>query len=237
LQEQLGVPVVTLKAGPKGVFDDSFKNSMSLLGSIFKKEEKAKTLNAFVDSEKKKISEAAAIGDGSKKVYICGLGNWGTTDHLTTAQNYEPFSIANITNLVSGLSLTGIGKIEKEKFAELAPSMDLMIVDAAAVKNIKPAYKEDATIFSNCKAWNNGQVYLQMAYNAYYTNFELALINTWYNAKVVYPTLFADIDMTAKTNEITKAFVGKELASDIFAYPSSFGGYQQLKDPAAFFGA
>lgn len=237
LQEQLGVPVITLKAGPKGVFDDSFQASMSLLGNLFKKEDKAKTLNAFIDSEKKKISDTAATGDTSKKTYICGLGNWGTTDYLTTAQTYEPFSIANITNVVSGLTMSGIGKIEKEKFAQLAPSMDTMIIDAAAVKNIKPAYKADNTLFANCKAWNNGQVYLQMAYNAYYTNFELALINTWYNAKAVYPTLFANIDMTAKTNEITKAFLGKELASEIFAYPSSFGGYQQISDPAAFFGA
>jgi iron complex transport system substrate-binding protein len=237
LQEQLGVPVITLKGGPKGVFDESFQASMTLLGNLFKKEEKAKTLNAFVESEKKKISDTAASGDGTNKTYICGLGNWGTTDYLTTAQTYEPFSIANISNVVTGLSMTGIGKIEKEKFAQLAPSMDTMIIDAAAVKNIKPAYQADPTIFDTCKAWKNGQVYLQMAYNAYYTNFELSLINTWFNAKSVYPTLFANIDMTAKTNEITKAFLGKELASDIFAYPTSFGGYQQLSNPSAFFGA
>ena len=32
LQEQLGVPVVTLKSGPNGVFDDAFSQSMTLLG-------------------------------------------------------------------------------------------------------------------------------------------------------------------------------------------------------------
>lgn len=67
-----------------------------------------------------------------------------------------------------------------------------------------------------------------MAYNAYYTNIEIALINTWYNAKVVYPSLFSDIDMTEKTNEVTKTFLGKELASEIFSYPNSFGGYKKM---------
>ena len=74
-----------------------------------------------------------------------------------------------------------------------------------------------------------------MAYNAYYTNYEIALINTWFIAKTVYPELFEDIDITAKTNEVTQAFYGQELADAIFAYPSSFGGYQKI-DTATFFG-
>ena len=78
-------------------------------------------------------------------------------------------------------------------------------------------------------------VSLEMAYNAYYTNYEIALINTWFVAKTVYPELFADIDLTAKTNEVTKTFLGQELAEQISACPSSFGGYQKI-DTAAFFG-
>jgi iron complex transport system substrate-binding protein len=54
-------------------------------------------------------------------------------------------------------------------------------------------------------------------------------------AKTVYPEKFADIDMTAKLNEITKAFLGKEMASEIFALPGSFGGYKKI-DTATFFG-
>ena len=112
--------------------------------------------------------------------------------------------------------------------------MDIIIVDAAAVKNIKPLYAEDPKMFDSCKAWQNGEVYLEMAYNAYYTNYEIALINTWFIAKTVYPDLFSDIDITAKTNEITKAFLGQELADKIFAVPTSFGGYQKI-DTQSFF--
>ena len=137
-------------------------------------------------------------------------------------------------NVVSGLGLEGIGPIEEEKFVELSEKMDIIIMDAAAVKNIKPLYTEDPTMFDTCKAWQNGEVYLEMAYNAYYTNFEIALINTWFIAKTVYPEAFEDIDITAKTNEVTKAFLGAELAQDIFAYPSSFGGYGKI-DTKTFF--
>ena len=181
-------------------------------------------------------ARVADIPESEKpSVYICGLGNWGTTDHLMTAESYASFEVAGVKNAVSGLGMEGVGPIEEEKFVELGETMDIIIMDAAAVKNIKPLYAEDPTMFDTCKAWKDGQVYLEMAYNAYYTNYEIALLNTWFIAKTVYPEAFADIDMTAKTNEVTKQFLGSELADEIFACPSSFGGYGKL-DIAAVFG-
>ena len=236
MQAKLGVPVITLQSGMNGVFDEAFASSMTLLGTVFAKEEKAAKINAFVAQEKAAIEAIVAqIPEEDKpSVYICGLGNWGTTNHLMTAENYISFQIAGVKNAVSGLGIQGIGPIEEEKFLELSENIDIMIVDAAAVKNIKPLYAEDATMFDTCKAWQNGEVSLEMAYNAYYTNYEMTLANTWFIAKTVYPEYFADVDMTAKTNEITKVFFGQELAEEIFACPSSFGGYQKI-DTATFF--
>ena len=237
LQQQLGVPVITLGAGSNGVFDEKFSGSMKLLGQIFAQEEKAESLVKFVADERAAIeAKVAAIPEADKpSVYICGLGNWGTTDHLMTAENYISFQIAGVKNVVSGLGIQGIGPIEEEKFVELGGQMDIIIMDAAAVKNIKPLYAEDETIFDTCAAWQDGEVYLEMAYNAYYTNYEIALINTWFIAKTVYPEAFKDVDITAKTNEVTKQFLGVELAEDIFACPSSFGGYGKI-DTERFFG-
>ena len=236
LQEQLGVPVVTLKSGPNGVFDDAFSQSMALLGQIFGEEEKAEALVSFIAAETAEIAErTASIADEDKPaVYVCGLGNWGTTNHLMTSQTYASFEVANIRNVVTDLGANGVQPIEEEKFVALGADMDIIVMDAAAVKNIKPLYQEDPTMFDSCKAWQTGEVYLEMAYNAYYTNYEIALINTWFIAKSVYPDLFADVDITAKANEITSAFLGKELAAEIFACPSSFGGYQKI-DTASFF--
>ena len=237
LQAQLGVPVITLSTGSKGVFDEKFYGSMTLLGKLFGQDEKAASLVKFVQEEAAAISaKVAQIPEEEKpSVYICGLGNWGTTDHLMTAENYVSFEIAGVKNVLSGLGIQGVGPIEEEKFVELGEKMDIIIMDAAAVKNIKPLYGEDPTMFDTCKAWQNGEVYLEMAYNAYYTNYEIALINTWFIAKTVYPEAFADVDLTAKTNEVTRQFFGKDLADAIFACPSSFGGYQKI-DTATFFG-
>ena len=235
LQQQTGVPVITLKSGPDGVFADAFAQSLMLLGAVFGKEEKATALTTFVQAQADEISKRTESVTEQPKVYICGLGNWGTTNHLMTSASYITFDIAHISNAVTGIEGKGPQPLEAEKFTALGKDMDIMIVDAAAVKNIKPLYAEDSTMFDSCKAWQNGEVYLQMAYNAYYTNYEMALIDAWFVAKTVYPDLFADIDMTAKTNEVTQAFYGKDLAADIFACPASFGGYQKI-DTATFFG-
>ena len=230
LQQQLGVPVITLSTGANGVFDEKFSGSMELLGKLLAKEDRAAQLVKFVADEKAAIeARVADISEADKpSVYICGLGNWGTTNHLMTAESYVSFEIAGVKNAVSGLGIQGIGPIEEEKFVDLGEEMDILIMDAAAVKNIKPLYAEDPTMFDTCKAWKNGEVYLEMAYNAYYTNYEIALTNTWFIAKTVYPEAFRDIDMTVKTDEVTKMFLGTELAEEIFACPSSFGGYGKL---------
>ena len=236
LQEQLGVPVITLRSDPKNVFDDSFKGSLRLLGQLFGKEDRAEAIISFIDKEASDISSrTAAVADDQKpSVYICGLGNWGTTNHLMTMPNYAAFDVANVKNAASGLGSKGVQAIEKEYFVSLGKDMDIIVMDAAAVKNVKPLFKEDPTMFDSCKAWQDGEVYLQMAFNAYYTNYELALANTWFIAKSVYPELFEDIDLTAKMDEITEVFLGKPLAEKIFSYPTSFGGYQKI-DTATFF--
>ena len=230
LQTQIKVPVIVVKYGYSGVFDNFVKNSITLLGKVFDKEAKANTLNSFIDSEKAEIEKRVSNIDKSlqSKVYICGLGNWGTTDHLQTAQNYAPFNVAKINNVVTDLARDGIQGIEKEKFIELSEKMDIMIIDAAAIKNIKKLSSDDLNIIKSTKAWQNDEVYLQMAYNAYYTNLEIALCNTWFNAKVIYPELFNDIDINTKLNQITKVFLGKELANEINSYPMSFKGYGKI---------
>lgn len=236
LQEQLGVPVITLSTGSRGVFDDAFTQSMILLGKVLGREDRAEELNHYIAAETAEITARTAnIAEEDKPgVYICGLGNWGTTDHLMTAENYASFEIANVRNVLTGTGARGVQSIEEETFVALGEDMDILVMDAAAVKNIIPLYQEDPTLFDTCKAWQNGEVYLEMAYNAYYTNFEISLLNTWFIAKTVYPEAFADIDMTEKTNEVTKMFLNAELAEAIFACQSSFGGYQKI-DTATFF--
>ena len=236
LQEQLGVPVVTLRSGADGVFDDAFAGSMALLGTVLGAQERAQALVDFVQAERADIQRRteAFQGDERPGAYICGLGNWGTTNHLTTAQDYAAFEVANVRNVLTGLAVSGIQPIEAELFVSLGEEMDVLFIDAAAVKNIAPLYQADAAMLDSCRAWRDGEAYLLLAYNAYYTNYEIALLNTWYIAKTVYPDAFADVDIADKADQITRAFLGVELAGQMFECPNSYGGYQRI-DSQTFF--
>lgn len=236
LQSTLSLPVLTVRYGDQGVFDESFRISLAMLGKVFGKEERATELISYVDACKEEISSATAEVESKPKAYIGGLGFWGVTDYLYTSNTYPCFTVANIENVASsyGLAKTGVQKLEKETFLTISKETDVMILDSAAIDNIKAEYKEDPTIFEDSKAFQSGEIYLQLAYNAYYTNLELMLANTYFAAKCVYPSLFEDLDMNEKLNEITSKFLGKELASEINAYPCSYGGYQKI-DKETFF--
>ena len=229
LQEQLGVPVITLKPG-QSVFADAFKDTLRLLGKVFCREERAEEIVSFVEAETQAIrTRVEAISEADKpSVYICGLGNWGTTNHLMTSPNFPLFEVAGVKNVLTGLATKGNQSIEKEKFVAIGSDIDIIIIDAAAVKNIRPLYAEDPKMFDSVKAWKEGEVYLQLAFNAYYTNYELALADTWFIAKSVYPQLFGDIDMNAKLDEITKIFLGKAMAEEVFSFPTSKGAYGRI---------
>ena len=242
LQAALGgnVPVITVKYGPRTVFDNNVLNSLTMLGKIFNRKSRAAVLVSYIKQQMQEISDRTANipEDQKKSVYICGLGNWGTTNHLMTARsNYAPFEIAHIKNAIT---LSGPGapqaEIEEEALVAISNDIDIMIFDSAAIRNIKPLSDANKAVLEGIKAWQEGEVYIEMPQYAYYVNLELALVNTWWIAKVVYPELFEDIDMTEKTNEVTYAFFGKEIAAEIFACPNSFGGYQRIENPSQFFG-
>ena len=116
-------------------------------------------------------------------------GQLGDNESPDDGANYIAFEVAHVKNVVTDLTANGIQPIEEEKFVSLGENMDIMIIDAAAVKNIRPLYAEDSTMFDSCKAWRNGEVYLQMAYNAYYTNYETALIDTCSSQRAFTPRL------------------------------------------------
>jgi len=231
LQEQVGVPVIALRMGSGGMVNSSLYGSLAILGKVFGKENRAKQLIEYHYESQKTVYERTRNVTNRKKAYICGLGAWGTTNQFYTAQNYDGFNIAHIDNVVVDLPKDGIQPIEEEKFLSLAGQMDTMFFDAAAVKNIKGKGFD----FSPCKAFTTGEVYLQMPYNAYYTNVETALINVWFLAKSVYPELFTDVNIETKADEITVRFNGKALYAEMKKPAQSYGGYQKIANPTEFF--
>jgi iron complex transport system substrate-binding protein len=106
-----------------------------------------------------------------------------------------------------------------------------MVFDVAAVKNIKGKGFD----FSACKAFETGEVYLQMPFNAYYTNLEIALMDAYFDAAMAYPMHFSDVDLTAKYDEILSRFLGKTGYASLAAMSGAYGGFQKIDDLKGWF--
>lgn len=63
---------------------------------------------------------------------------------------------------------------------------DRIILDAGGLEHLKTQLKEKPEIFNRLSAFKNGEIYLQMPYNAYYTNLETAYADAYFDAWVQY---------------------------------------------------
>lgn len=226
LSDALGIPVVVVSYGTKQAIDEKITTSLTLLGQIFNKEERAQELVTYINGMKQELSEKTKdISDEDKKsVYLGCLGNYGVQDIYSSCAQYSLFTLSNIKNVLDIDGASGYQTVDKEKFQVL--DADIIIIDAAGMEKFKVTYQEDPDLFDNLKAFKNGDVYLQMPYNAYYTNIEIAYMDAYYDAMIAYPEVFSDLDIVEKSNEITKMFLGVEYYSTIASW--SYGGFQKV---------
>ena len=237
MENATGAKVFTLKYGQKGIFDDNVTSALTSLGKLLGKETRAQELIDYIATCKEEISSKTSKQNSSKKAYIGGVGNWGQKDYLSTHPSYPSFTVANITNVLAdqGLATKGVQDIDKEKFASIGSSIDVMIFDCAGLSKTISEYAEDSTIFDNVKAVEDGEIYIQLPYNAYYQNLEINLINTYFVADAVYPGVFGvDFNIEAKADEILEKFVGSKIYSILKNMSGQYGGYQKVSDFKAF---
>lgn len=234
MEEVTGAKVFTIKYGKQAVYDETVSGILTSLGKILDKDREASALTSYISSS---IGELKTMTSNVKEedkplVYVGGIGNWGQKDYLATHSNYPMFNVTNIKNALTTISLSAQGQqdITKASFEEMAPNIDKFIIDAAGMKKTIEAYKADNTIFDNVKAVKNGEVYLQLPYNAYYTNLEISLMNGYYDAAVVYPELFKNYDLEAKYKQILEMFVHKDIYKEEISLSNCYGGYQKIDD-------
>ena len=229
LQNATDTPVLVMKYDSSSIFGDSLYGSLRMIGKAVSKEERAEELINYITSAKNDLNNRTKdIQDSDKpSVYLGCLGNWGVQDIYMTCKDYPLFSMDNIRNAADDvLTVNGFQNIDIEKFLTL--DADKIIIDASGVSKFRATYNADKERFDNLKAFQDGEIYLQLPYNNYYTNIEVALMDAYYDAKAVYPAEFEDMDIEAKSNEISEIFLGKALYKDMSGLPNSYGGFQKI---------
>lgn len=225
LQDKTGIPVVALSYGEYEVFDQCIYDSMTLIGKVTGHEERAAEVIKFMQDVQIDLNNRTKDIENKPLVYFGCQSNQGSHGIESTVGNYVLFEVLNIRNASAEAGIPKYAMIDKEQILEMNP--DAIVIDAGGYEILKDDYAANPDFYNALPAVKNGKVYMQMPYNWYYTNLEIAIADAYYIGSVIYPEAFSDVVIEEKFDEISNFMLGID-AYDSIAN-SYYGGYQTVK--------
>lgn len=233
LYESTRIPVVSLSYGTKEAFDPAVDKSLWLIGKIIGAEERANAVVSYIASLKSELKNIASEQENTtkKSVYLGCHSKFGVQSIGSSSAQYSIFDASGIRNILDENGYKGYqSAIDPEMLLTLNP--DIIILDAGGIGAFKNDYVKDSKKYSSLKAFVDGEVYLQMPYNAYFTNLEIAYADAFFAAAVAYSFDADTLDYVRKAIEITAFFLGEDCYDSIAN--AMYGGYQKI-DVSTFF--
>lgn len=223
LQERIMTPVVALSYGEASLFSEEVDQSLELIGQITGNEARAEELIQYFAGAKADL-EARSADAEDPPVYLGCQSHQGSHGIESTTGDYPLFDALNARNVVAEAGIHEYVSLDKEKLLEMDP--DVLVIDAGGLSILQEDYASNPGFYNSLSAVQNGNVYLQMPFNYYDTNIEIALADAYYIGTVLYPEEFSDIDPAEKFDEITQEMLGIDAYDRIAA--AYFGGYQTV---------
>lgn len=225
LQAGTGIPVVTLEYPEIGTDIEQLYASLQLIGKVLHREERADSLTAYIRKTIRDLYVRTAAIDESARpsAYIGGIAHGRTRNITSTHPDYPPFVFVNAKNVAGKMDrrhtspLAG-AYIDVEQLLRWDP--DVIFIDESGLDLAREDLKPDG-LLSGLTAVQTNRVYALPTYNSYAANYDIALIDSWFIGKTLYPESFADVTVEAKADEILKMFLGKSVFSEMVA-PDSF---------------
>ena len=227
LQQKTDIPVVALSYGETEMFDQVINQSLELIGKVTGNEERAdEVIEYFAQLKDDLATRVKGIQPADKPLAYMGcMGMRGTHGIESTTGNFSIFSAIGVRNAVDEAGISDYVMLDKEKLLEMDP--DYIFLDGAGLSLVYEDYAENAEFYNGLQAFKNGNVYMHMPYNYYYTNIGVAIADSYYIGSILYPDEFSDIDPAAKFDEIVTKLLGEATYSKM---AQTFnGGYQNLK--------
>lgn len=225
LQDKTGIPVVALSYGDAEVFDEAIYESLTLIGKITGNEERAGEVVQYIKDIQTDLNNRTKDIADRPSVYLGCQSNRGNHGIESTVGNYVLFDALNIRNAAQEAGIPEYASIEKEQILEMDP--DIIIIDAGGYSILTDDYSSNPEFYNSLAAVKNSKMYMQMPYNWYSTNLEIAMADAYYIGSVVYPDAFSDVDIEARFNEISDFMLGIQCYKEVA--DTYYGGYQQVE--------
>ena len=203
LQKQIGIPVVFIEG-----YLQNIGSTLREIGKVTGDVETGEKLGAYADKVIADVNEKSAQITEPVKVYYAGFGP--LDGYAKGSFHAEVLDIVGCENVVpSTFSSKGGNKINMEQMLIWNPEV-ILIQDKAAYDEILADEK-----WSGIDAVRNGKVYLVPSYPYSFLTQPPAInriIGIYWLGQLVYPELYADIDLDAEIKEFYNLFYHYDLS-------------------------
>ena len=217
VQKTLGIPVVVLSYGEFASFDERVYDALRIAGKILNREKRADDVVSYIESMRGDLMKrTVAIPEENKHTaYVGGVGYRGGHGIESTKQDFFPFEWVNAKNAAKDVPSQFKDHlfIDKEMLYKLNP--DIIFIDGGGIELVQDDYKKKPKFYNALRAFREGSVYVLHPYNWYTTNIGTAAADAYAIGKILYPESFADIDSSAKSDEIYTFLVGKPVVNEM----------------------
>ncbi|MGF7018890.1 iron complex transport system substrate-binding protein [Lachnospiraceae bacterium PF1-21] len=222
LQEKLAIPVVTIPL-VDNMFDSTCLETISLLGDIFQKKERAHELTTYIQDLKADLTlrTATLMDEDKPTAYVGGVSFKGLHGFEGTEAGYSPLTAIGARNIANDTGQSGPFNMDLEEILKRDP--EIIFVDHNGLALMTEDYEKNPDYYQSLSAFKNGQVYSQISFRFSAVNIELALADAYYAGTVMFPQLFTDIDPAVKADEIFETFLGTPLYDEFVANDVAFG--------------
>lgn len=225
LSRTTGVPVLVINYGGMGVLQqDKALQALELMGVALGRQERAKQLIQFFTDQQRELARRTRSVSRQSSLYVGAVSQRGHHGITSTDADYYPLDVLRTPHLAQQTGKHGHLHINREQLLLWNPAV--IVLDGSGIPLVREDYLQHQEYYRHLAAVRTNQVYRVMPYNNYHTNLELALANSWYIGKILYPQRFSDVDPARKADDMCRLFDGIPCYDALFA---EFGGYGPLQ--------
>jgi iron complex transport system substrate-binding protein len=204
--KKTGIPTIGIY--PVDMFDPSFYQALTIIGEVMGKEAHCAKVIEYLKACKSDLEKRTKdIPEKSKpRVYAGAVSFRGGHGFDGTYSNYPPFVALGVKSVADQGGKSGGYLVDIEKVLEWDP--DIIFLNPSNMNLVNEQYNKNKAFFDALTAVKKGRLYSQIAYNYNWTNMEIAIADTYYAGKVIFPDRFADIDPVKKADEIFTVMLG-----------------------------
>ena len=229
LQEQTGIPVVSIRYRTQGFIDEGFYRSMRVFAEVVGAQERCEAVLSYVDACKADLNDRTKdVPDENKpKAYTGAVTFNGRHGFAFTYVNFPAFTAVNALNVAdvlleertgeaaaeaaaSGMAYIGTDGFEVDLEQIIAWDPDIVFLDPGNMDLVNDEYATNPGFFDSLRAIQEGQVYTMPSTNYMGPNITYLIINAYFAGTILYPEQFADVSLEEKAGEVMELMLGED---------------------------